>query len=98
MSLAAPTRRRSTALAGDCPVSTANTRLNWRGKNLLESTGVEDRPPAGARSGYGTLASMCTIRSRGRRWWLGAAATALFVGLAALLLRSMLEQAVRARI
>jgi len=41
---------------------------------------------------------MCTFRTRGRRWWLGAAATALFVGLAALLLRSMLEHAVRARI
>jgi hypothetical protein len=85
-------------LAGDCPVSTANTRLNWRRENLLESTGVEDRPPAGARSNRGILASMWTFRTRGRRWWLGAIATALVAGLAALLLRSMLEHAVRARI
>ncbi len=41
---------------------------------------------------------MRTIRTRGRRWWLGAIATALVAGLAALLLRSMLEHAVRARI
>ncbi len=41
---------------------------------------------------------MCTFRTRGRRWWLGAIATALVAGLAALLLRSMLEHAVRARI
>src|SRR3984957_4488420 len=41
---------------------------------------------------------MFTIRTR-RRWWLlGAIATALVVSLAALLLRSMLEHAVRARI
>ncbi len=44
------------------------------------------------------LALMCTFRTRGRRWWLGAIATALVAGLAALLLRSMLEHAVRARI
>jgi hypothetical protein len=37
-------------------------------------------------------------RIRGRRWWLVAIATALVAGLAALLLRSMLEHAVRARI
>src|SRR5271168_3523453 len=41
---------------------------------------------------------MFTSRTRRRRWWLGAIATALFVSLAALLLRSTLEHAVRARI
>ena len=41
---------------------------------------------------------MRTYRTRGRWWWLGAIATALVAGLAALLLRSMLEHAVRARI
>src|SRR5580698_4249258 len=41
---------------------------------------------------------MCTFRTRGRRWWLVAIATALVASLAALLLRSMLENAVRARI
>src|SRR6202040_1710328 len=41
---------------------------------------------------------MFTFRTRRRRWWLGAIATALVVSLAALLLRSMLEHAVRARI
>ena len=41
---------------------------------------------------------MCTFRSRGRRWWLVAIATALVASLAALLLRSMLANAVRARI
>src|ERR1700716_638753 len=42
---------------------------------------------------------MVTFRTRGRRWWLGGAiATALVVSLAAVLLRSMLEHAVRARI
>jgi len=35
---------------------------------------------------------------RGRRWWLGAIATALVASVAALLLRSTLERAVRARI
>ena len=40
---------------------------------------------------------MFTFRTR-RRWWLGAIATALVVCLAALLLSSMLEHAVRARI
>jgi hypothetical protein len=35
---------------------------------------------------------------RGRRWWLGAIATALVASVAALLLRSTLEHAVRARI
>src|SRR4051812_4240578 len=44
-------------------------------------------------------ASMFTFRTRGRRWWLGGAiATALVASLAALLLRPMLEHAVRARI
>src|SRR3954468_18364651 len=44
-------------------------------------------------------ASMVTFRSRGRRWWLGGAiAAALVASLAALLLRPMLEHAVRARI
>ena len=39
------------------------------------------------------------FRTRGRRWWLGGAiATALVVSLAAVLLRSMLEHAARARI
>ena len=41
---------------------------------------------------------MLTFRTRGRLWWLGAIAAALFASLAALLLRSMLEHAVRARI
>src|SRR6202047_5268935 len=41
---------------------------------------------------------MVTFRTRGRRWWLGAIATALVVSLAAPSLRSMLEHAVRARI
>ena len=41
---------------------------------------------------------MVTFRIRGRRLWLGAIATALVVSLAALLLRPMLEHAVRARI
>jgi hypothetical protein len=41
---------------------------------------------------------MVTFRARGRRWWLAAIATALIVSLAAVLLRSLLEQAVRARI
>ncbi|HEY4970551.1 MAG TPA: hypothetical protein VII35_11650, partial [Steroidobacteraceae bacterium] len=41
---------------------------------------------------------MFTFRTRRRRWWLGAIATALVVSLAALLLRSMLEHRVRARI
>jgi monofunctional biosynthetic peptidoglycan transglycosylase len=41
---------------------------------------------------------MSTYRTRGRGWWLGAIATALVTGLAALWLRSMLEHAVRARI
>src|SRR5579862_5318171 len=56
------------------------------------------RQPASARSGCGILASMFTFRTSGRRWWLGAIATALVASLAALLLRSMLENAVRARI
>src|SRR5690349_16227589 len=44
-------------------------------------------------------ASMVTFRIRGRRWWLGGAiAAALLASLAALLLRPMLEHAVRARI
>jgi hypothetical protein len=41
---------------------------------------------------------MSTFRIRDRRWWLGTIAAALVVGLGALLLRSMLEHAVRARI
>ena len=41
---------------------------------------------------------MFTFRTRRRWWWLGAIATALVVSLAALLLRSTLEHAVRARI
>src|SRR5258708_14869424 len=41
---------------------------------------------------------MFTFRTRRRRWWLGAIATALVVSLAALLLRSILEHGVRARI
>src|SRR6201993_5377848 len=56
------------------------------------------RPPAGARSGCGILASMFTFLTSGRRWWLGAIATALVASLAALLLRPMLEHAVRVRI
>src|SRR3984885_15149022 len=56
------------------------------------------RPPAGARSGCGILASMLTFRTRGRRLWLGAIAAGLGARLAALLLRPMLEHAVRARI
>ena len=41
---------------------------------------------------------MVTFRTRGRRWSLGAIAAALVVSLAAVLLRSKLEQEVRARI
>ena len=41
---------------------------------------------------------MVTFRTRGRRWLLGAIAAALVVSLAAVLLRSKLEQEVRARI
>jgi hypothetical protein len=41
---------------------------------------------------------MFTIRTRRRRWWLGAIATVPAVSLAALLLSPMLERAVRARI
>jgi hypothetical protein len=41
---------------------------------------------------------MVTFRTRGRRWWLGAIAAALVASLTALLLRPMLEHAVRARI
>ena len=41
---------------------------------------------------------MFAFRIRGRRWWLGAIATALVAGVAAPLLRSTLEHAVRARI
>jgi hypothetical protein len=41
---------------------------------------------------------MVTFRIRGRRWWLAAIATVLVVSLAAVLLRPMLEHAVRARI
>src|SRR5882757_11206563 len=41
---------------------------------------------------------MFTFRTRRRRWWLGAIATALVVSLAALLLSPMLEHAVQARI
>src|SRR3981189_80595 len=41
---------------------------------------------------------MFTFRTRRRRWWRGAIATALVVSLAALLLRSPLDHAVRARI
>src|ERR1039458_7603164 len=41
---------------------------------------------------------MFTFRTRRGRWWLGASATALVVSVAALLLRSMLEHGVRARI
>ena len=41
---------------------------------------------------------MFTFRTRGRRWWLGAIASALVVSVAALLLRSRLEHAVRTRI
>jgi hypothetical protein len=41
---------------------------------------------------------MIAFRIRGRRWWLGAIATALVASVAALLLRSALERAVLARI
>jgi Transglycosylase len=41
---------------------------------------------------------MYPLRNRGRRWWLAAIGTALVAGLAALLLQSVLEHAVRARI
>jgi hypothetical protein len=59
---------------------------------------VCDPPPAGARSGCGILTSMVTFRIHGRRWWLGAIAAVLVVSLATLLLKPMLEQAVRTRI
>jgi len=41
---------------------------------------------------------MLTLRNHGRMWWLGAIAAALFVGVAAMLLKPRLEAAVRARI
>src|SRR5579862_745244 len=41
---------------------------------------------------------MVAFRIRGRGWWLGAMATALVASVAAPLLRSTLEHAVRARI
>ena len=41
---------------------------------------------------------MLTFRTHGQRWWLVAIAAVLFATLAALLLKPMLEQAVRARI
>jgi hypothetical protein len=41
---------------------------------------------------------MFAFRIRGRRWWFGAIVTALVASVAALLLRSTLEHAVRARI
>jgi hypothetical protein len=41
---------------------------------------------------------MVTFQTRGRRWWLAPIAVALVASLAALLLRPMLEHAVRARI
>src|SRR5579883_736093 len=50
------------------------------------------------RSGCGILASMFTVRTRRRRWWLGAIATALVISVGALSLRSILEHGVRARI
>jgi hypothetical protein len=56
------------------------------------------RPTAGRRSSCGILACMLMFRTRRRRWWLAAIATALVVSVAALLLRSMLEHGVRARI
>src|SRR5690349_20600494 len=46
----------------------------------------------------GILALMLMFRTRGRRWGLAAIAAVLFAILAALLLKPMLEQAVRARI
>src|SRR6202453_1790182 len=56
------------------------------------------RPQTDSRSGCGILVSMFAFRIRGRRWWLGAIVTALVASVAAPLLRSTLEQAVRARI
>src|SRR3984957_6135155 len=56
------------------------------------------RPQTDSRSGCGILASMFTFRTRRRRWWLRVIATALVASVAALLLRSTLEHAVRARI
>src|SRR5215470_9271790 len=56
------------------------------------------RLPAAAQSGRGILASMLTFGTRGRMWWLGAIAATSFVGVASLLLRPKLEEAVRARI
>ena len=50
------------------------------------------------RPGCGILESMFTFRTRGGRWCLGAIVAALVASLAALLLRPMLEQVVRARI
>ena len=64
---------------------------------VLESHCARFRP-ADARYGCGILALMLTFRTHGRRWWLVAIAAVLFATLAALLLKPMLEQAVRARI
>ena len=59
---------------------------------------TRSRPIAGARSDCGILASMFNFLNRGRWWWLGAIAAALVVSLAALLLKPIVEQRVRARI
>src|ERR1700735_500596 len=59
---------------------------------------TRSRPIAGARSECGILASMSKFLSRERRWGLGAIAAALVISLAALSLRPMVEQRVRARI
>src|SRR3984893_2265196 len=77
------------------PLLTRRARLK---RTSSTPSATRSRPTAGRRYGCGILASMFTFRTRRRRGWLVAIATALVVSLAALLLRSMLEQAVRARI
>src|ERR1700733_9084789 len=77
------------------PLLTRRARLK---RTSSTPSAPRGRPTAGRRSGCGILASMFTFRTRRRRWWLVAIATALVVSLAALFLRSTLEHAVRARI
>src|ERR1700730_12999667 len=77
------------------PLLTRRARLK---RTSSTPSATRSRPTAGRRYGCGILASMFTFRTRRRRGWLVAIATALVVSLSALLLRSMLDHGVRARI
>jgi hypothetical protein len=85
---------RSTSL----PVTGLYAPREFPRSNAATFTAAIPNPPSGARSGCGILASMSRFQIRGRQWWLGALAAALFAVFAALLLRPPLEHAVRARI